>query len=104
MASQLLRTRPARVLAPVILAGFVFGAALPADATLAENRPPVFWGRGSEDRVIAAPAVARTESWLPRHTALTSRVYPGLAHGIDAAEAADVRDFLATHVGAVVGG
>ena len=86
MASQLLRTRPERVLAPVILAGFVLGAVLPADETLAEARPPAFWGRGSEDRVIASPAVARTESWLPRHTTLSGRVYPGLAHGIDAAD------------------
>lgn len=103
MASQLLRTRPERVLAPVILAGFILGAVLPADAPLAETRPPAFWGRGSEDRVIAAPAIARTESWLPHHTTLNGRVYPGLAHGIDAIEAADVRYFLAEHVGALVG-
>lgn len=98
MASQLLRTRPDRVLAPVILAGFVLGAPQPGDDTLADNQPPAFWGRGAEDRVIAAPAVARTESWLPIHTSLTGRVYPGLAHGIDTAEAADVRDFLAEQV------
>jgi len=94
MATQLLRTRPARVLAPVILAGFILGAPQPADGTLVDDRPPLFWGRGAEDRVIAAPAIARTESWLPLHTSLTSRVYPGLAHGISPAEVADVRDFL----------
>ncbi|HEY3339887.1 MAG TPA: hypothetical protein VGK18_15405 [Propionicimonas sp.] len=99
MATQLLRTRPDRVLAPVVLAGFVLGAPQPADGALADSRPPAFWGRGAEDRVIAAPAVARTASWLPLHTSLTGRVYPGLAHGIHAAEVAEVRDFLAEHVG-----
>jgi phospholipase/carboxylesterase len=80
MASQLLRTRPERV--------------------LAVNRPHVFWGRGEQDRVIAAPAIARTSAFLPTHATLHERVYPGLAHGIDAAELADVRDFLIEHVGA----
>ncbi|MHA6512944.1 alpha/beta hydrolase [Tessaracoccus sp. Z1128] len=95
MASQLLRTRPERVLAPVILSGFILGAPQPGDDLLAENPPAVFWGRGSQDRVIAAPAIARTESWLPRHARLERRVYPGLAHTLSAAEIADVRRFLA---------
>jgi len=99
MASQLLRTRPDRVLAPVVLGGFVLGADLPGDADLAANRPPVFWGRGAEDRVIAASAITRTSAYLPQHSALVERVYPGLAHGIDAAELADVREFLAVHAG-----
>lgn len=95
MASQLLRTRPERVIAPVVLGGFVLSAPQPADAVLAETRPPVFWGRGAEDRVIAAHAVARTSEWLPRHSTLTERVYAGLAHGISAEELADVRAFVA---------
>lgn len=94
MATQLLRTRPERVLAPVVLGGFVLGAPQPADAALAASRPAVFWGRGAEDRVIAAHATARTSEWLPAHSTLTERVYPGLAHGIDARELADVREFL----------
>jgi phospholipase/carboxylesterase len=100
MASQLLRTRPERVLAPVVLGGFVLGAPQPGDGTLAATRPPLFWGRGAEDRVIAAPAIARTAAYLPQHSTLVERVYPGLAHGISAAEADDVRSFLRTHVGA----
>ncbi|MEI5584769.1 MULTISPECIES: alpha/beta hydrolase [unclassified Agromyces] len=98
MASQLLRTRPDRVIAPVVLGGFVLGSAQPADAALAASRPPAFWGRGAEDRVIAAHAVARTAEWLPRHTTLVERVYPGLAHGISPGELADVRAFLAAHL------
>lgn len=97
MASQLLRTRPERVIAPVILSGFVLGAPQPADELLAESRPAVFWGRGDQDRVIAAPAITRTESWLPRHTRLERHVYPGLTHGINATEIADIRAFLDTH-------
>jgi phospholipase/carboxylesterase len=94
MATQLLRTRPERVLAPVVLGGFVLGARQPADAELAASRPAVFWGRGADDRVIAPHAIVRTSEWLPAHSTLTERVYPGLAHGIDARELADVREFL----------
>jgi phospholipase/carboxylesterase len=99
MASQLLRTRPERVLAPIVLGGFVLGAAQPGDATLAESLPPVFWGRGAEDRVIGEPAILRTSAFLPTHSTLVERMYPGLAHGINAAEIDDVRSFLTLNAG-----
>lgn len=102
MASQLLRTRPERVIAPVILGGFVLGTTQPGDEELRENLPSVFWGRGSEDRVIAPIAIARTTEFLPAHSALIEKVYPGLAHGINAAELDDVRDFITAHIGAEV--
>lgn len=94
MASELLRTRPERVAATVILGGFVQGAKRPADSLLSATLPPVFWGRGREDRVITAAAVARTESWLPEHSRLTRRVYAGLGHGISPEGAADVATFV----------
>lgn len=94
LATQLLRTRPGRVAATVVLGGFVLGAPQRADGTLAATRPPAFWGRGADDRVIAAHAVTRTQEWLPAHTTLEARVYDGLAHGVHAAEVADVRAFL----------
>ncbi|MBB5642252.1 phospholipase/carboxylesterase [Cryobacterium roopkundense] len=97
MASQLLRTRPERVLATVVLGGFVLGAPQPGDPALAVSRPPVFWGRGAEDHVIAEAAIDRTGAYLPEHSTLAERVYPGLAHGISEAEIGDVRAFLATH-------
>ncbi|MEV8182492.1 hypothetical protein [Specibacter sp. NPDC078692] len=100
MASQLLRTRPQRVVAPVVLGGFVLGAAQPGDSQLIEQRPALFWGRGAEDRVIAPIAITRSSEYLPQHTSLTEHVYPGLAHGINAAELSDVRDFLTLEVGA----
>jgi phospholipase/carboxylesterase len=100
MASELLRTRPERVAATVVLGGFVQRAERPADELLTETLPPVFWGRGSQDTVIAPIAVARTEAWLPSHSALTRRTYPGLGHAISADEAADARDFVTATLGA----
>ncbi|POH73569.1 alpha/beta hydrolase [Arthrobacter glacialis] len=100
MASQLLRTRPERVVAPVVLGGFVLGAPQPGDGVLLEQRPALFWGRGAEDRVIAPVAIARSSEFFPQHTSLNEQVYPGLGHGINAVELGDVRDFLALEVGA----
>jgi phospholipase/carboxylesterase len=99
MASQLLRARPERVLAPVVLGGFVLGAPQPGDETLRGSRPTLFWGRGSDDRVIAPAAIIRTSEYLSQHTSLIERVYTGLAHGINTPMLDDVRDFLAVEVG-----
>ena len=96
MASQLLRTRPDRVLATVVLGGFVLGDSQPADSLLASDRPPVFWGRGADDTVIGPPAIERTAAFLPGHSSLVERVYPGLAHGINSAELDDVVGFVAS--------
>jgi len=95
MASQLLRTRPDRVLATVVLGGFVLGAAMPGDESLLADAPPVFWGRGADDRVIGQPAIERTAEFLPQHSTLIERIYPGLAHGISAEELDDVVAFVA---------
>lgn len=103
MASQLLRTRPDRVIAPVILGGFVMKHEQPGDAALAATKPPVFWGRGAEDRVIGAPAIERTQAFLPQHSTLEERVYPGLAHSISAGEVDDVRAFIAAQVALAAG-
>jgi phospholipase/carboxylesterase len=94
MATQLLRTRPERVAATVVLSGFVQAAPQPADEQLARDRPAVFWGRGTQDQVITGAAVERTAQWLPAHATLTEHVYPGLPHGISDQEIADVRAFL----------
>jgi phospholipase/carboxylesterase len=98
MASQLLRTRPDRVLATVVLGGFVLGAPQPGDDDIAASLPPVFWGRGAEDRVIGVPAIERTSGFLPRHSTLVERTYPGLAHGISQAELDDVSAFIAAQL------
>lgn len=101
MATQLLRTRPERVIAPVVLGGFVLGALQAGDDELAAGRPPLFLGRGADDAVITADAVARTTDWVERHVSPTAHVYPGLAHGISAQEVADVRAFVHTVVASV---
>ena len=92
MATQLLRARPERFAAGVVLSGFVLADEQPHDDELAAV--PVFWGRGDADQVIAGDAVARTAAWLPARTAATVRVYPGMPHSVTAAELADVAAFL----------
>ena len=92
MVTQLLRARPERFAAGVVLSGFVLPDEQPHDDELAAV--PVFWGRGDADPVIAGDAVARAASWLPAHTKATVRVYPGMPHSVSAAELADVASFL----------
>ena len=44
--------------------------------------------------MITAKVTGRTGRWLPAHSTLTRRVYPGRGHGIGDQEIADVRAFL----------
>jgi phospholipase/carboxylesterase len=94
MATQLLRTRPERVAATVVLSGYVQPVPQPADERLTVDRPAVFWGRGTRDRMITMEAIERTDQWLAGHSNLTKRTYPGLAHSIGNQEIVDVRAFL----------
>lgn len=91
---QALRLAPERIDAVVALSGYAAVGELPSDATLRESRPPVFWGRGSHDDVIPDALVAHTAQWLPDHSELSGRVYPGLTHSISEQELADVGVFL----------
>lgn len=94
MALQLLRTRPERVAATAVLAGFASGAPQPGDARLAASRPPVFWGRGDADAVIWPASVALTERLLPQWSRLDARVYAGLGHAVSPAMLHDLDAFL----------
>ncbi len=98
MALQLLRTRPERVAATVVLSGLITRGDQPADDALAESRPRVFWGRGTADTVIWPEAIARLAAWLPEHSTPTVRAYAGLVHGINEDELEDVRAFLSATV------
>jgi phospholipase/carboxylesterase len=98
MALQLLRTRPERIAATVVLSGLIAPGDQPAYDALATSRPPVFWGRGDADGVIWPEAIARLAEWLPAHADATIRVYPGLAHGVNGEEMDDVRAFLAANL------
>ena len=91
---QAMRLQPQRFAFAVNLSGYVTPGALPADAELAQRRPPVFWGRGTNDDVIPPFLVAHTTQWLPDHVELSGRVYPGLTHSVSEQELADVRVFL----------
>ena len=94
MALALLRAAPERFSFAVNLAGFVTDSSLAHDAALAKQAIPVFWGRGTNDGVIPAGAIARTHAWLPSHSTLTERIYEGLEHSISQAELGDVVNFL----------
>lgn len=94
MSIHLLRHAPERFDFAVSLAGFVVQGDAPADARLAALAPPVFWGRGTHDAVIPPAFVDYTQSWLPKHSTLTERIYEGLGHSVSEAELADVLTFL----------
>jgi phospholipase/carboxylesterase len=97
MALQLVRLAPERFRCAVALSGFVASVEHPKDAVLASIRPPVFWGRGTDDSVIPAAAIERTEGWLVDHTRAESHIYEGLAHSISTDELNDLVSFLHTH-------
>lgn len=97
MALQLLRRAPRRFSAAVNLAGFVAPGEQDGDVLLAEAKPPVFWGRGTLDAVIADDAITRTERWLPAHTEATVRIYEDLGHAVSREEIADLVAFLRAH-------
>lgn len=91
---QAMRLAPERFGAVAALSGYACPGDLPNDDSLTTLRPHVFWGRGSHDDVIPAPLVAHTAQWLPQHSELSGRVYPGLTHSISEDELSDVRVFL----------
>lgn len=91
---QALRLAPERFGAVVALSGYAAPGELDGDVALREQKPAVFWGRGSHDDVIPAPLIAHTAQWLPAHSDLSGRVYPGLTHSISADELDDVHVFL----------
>jgi len=94
MATHLMRHAPERFFAFVNLSGFIVPGDAPADERLRTLQPPVFWGRDVADPVIAQEAMRRTAEWLPAHSTLTERVYPGIGHSISREEVAHVSAFL----------
>ena len=94
MALEALRLRPDDYAFAVNLSGYTNPRELDTDEALAEQRPPVFWGRGARDDVIPPALVAHTAQWLPSRVDLSGRVYPGLGHAVSAEELADVATFL----------
>lgn len=94
MALQLMRMSPETFGCAVALSGYSVQGEHPGDDALEAQRPPVFWGRGTEDTVIGAAAIERTLEWLPAHSTLTERIYEGLGHGLNGAEVREIGEFL----------
>jgi phospholipase/carboxylesterase len=94
IAIQAMRLAPERFAFAVALSGYATPGSITGDEALAERKPPVFWGRGTNDDVIPAFLIAHTVEWLPAHAELSGRVYPGLTHSVSEQELADVRVFL----------
>ncbi|WP_424465665.1 alpha/beta hydrolase [Pseudoclavibacter helvolus] len=94
MVTQLLRRAPERFRRGAVLSGFSLQGEQSGDTSLARIRPPVFFGRGDSDQIIADATFARTDAWLDGHATTTRRVYQGLAHGISPAELQDLATFL----------
>lgn len=91
---QAMRLDASRFGAIVALSGYAAPGELPNDDELRTTRPRVFWGRGTHDDVIPDVLVDHTAQWLPDHSELTGRVYPGLTHSVSEEELGDVRVFL----------
>lgn len=100
VALQALRLAPERIGAVAALSGYAAPGDLPNDALLREQKPAVFWGRGTHDDVIPQQLVDHTAQWLPGHAELSGRVYQGLTHSISEQELADVHVFLTKWKGA----
>ncbi|QWL32991.1 alpha/beta hydrolase [Rathayibacter toxicus] len=101
LAVQLLRRAPKRFAFAVALSGFVLPLTKgdTADARLAQERPAVFWGRGTLDCVIPQELLAQAEEWFPAHTTVDARIYEGVAHAISPAELTDISAFIRQHFG-----
>lgn len=97
LSLQLNRHAPGRFAATVALSGFVAPGGHPGDAELERLRPPVFWGRGTDDAMIPALAVERTTDWLPSHSTASIRIYEDLGHSISSRELGDLVHFLREH-------
>ena len=99
MASALLALPPLvpgsfRLREIATLAGFALPGEREGDERMSQLALPVFWGRGTDDEVIPAASVARTQTWLPTHADLDARIYEGLGHSVSERELADVTAFL----------
>lgn len=94
MAVHLMRRAANRFASFVNLAGFSLPGQWPDDERLRLSPPPMFWGRDPEEPVIPSSGTERTALWLPQHSTLTDREYPGIGHSISRDELDDVNAFL----------
>ena len=86
MASQLLRTKPERIVKTAILSGFVSGHQQPADELLRKQIPHVFYAIGLHDTMISQAAIDRALDWLEGHTSPELHQLKNLGHSINELE------------------
>lgn len=98
MVTTLLRVKPERFFAGVNCSGFIAQGEFPGDARLTELRPPLFWGFDLGDPIIPETEVHRADAFLPAHTTLERREYPGIEHSISQEELVDIAAFLERHL------
>ena len=96
MATQLLRTRPERILGTVILSGFIYSGELEKDTELAITKPKVIYCRGLQDQMISQEAVVGINTWLQKHTKAITKTYEGLGHSVDDRVMKDVASYFET--------
>lgn len=94
MTTELLRSGRTGIKAGAILSGFVDPEPRASDALLVEDRPKVFFGRGTADPVLPESRFTDTEAWVQEFADGTVKVYEGLPHAVSQEEIADLRDFL----------
>jgi len=94
MATQLLRTRPERILGTVILSGFIYSGELEKDKDLLKEKPKVIYCRGLQDQMISQEAVVRINTWLQKHTRAITKTYEGLGHSVDDGVMRDVASYV----------
>jgi phospholipase/carboxylesterase len=98
VAIQCMRLQPLRFACGVVLSGFVVPAPVQGDFVLATRKPPIFSGRGADDRLVPQLLVTATDSWLEQHATLTRRTYAGLGHTVTDQEISDLARFLDDHL------
>lgn len=94
VASHLMRTRFARWQCVALLGSFVLAGRSPDDAAVKAAKARAFSGRGADDQVIAADAVARTDTWLARHTTASTHSYKRLGHAVSSDEVLDLAHWV----------
>jgi phospholipase/carboxylesterase len=94
MATQLLRTRPERILGTVILSGFIYSGELEKDKELLKAKPKVIYCRGLQDPMISQEAIVRINTWLQPHTRAITKTYEGLGHSVDERVMKDVAEYV----------
>jgi phospholipase/carboxylesterase len=102
MLTQLFRHQPERFTAGVFLASFAVNdtteGGTERDQALSDVKPPLFWGRDTQDPVITPDLIDFSRRWLPEHFDLEAQLYPHVGHSLSLEEIEDAAAFLRKNV------